>query len=70
MTDYLNIKDYLKFRRGDIVRVSMKNYPAYDGIYQLKRVHRSSNFPYRVYLKSEGREQLLRKNEVFKVGRL
>lgn len=70
MGDYLSLKDWRKFRKGEIVRVSMKGYPEYDGIYQLRKILRSSNFPYRVYIENEGGLVLLDKREVFKVGRL
>lgn len=67
MSDYLHIKDWRKFRRGEIVRVVTKLYPEIDGIYQLRHVHVSSNFPYRIWY--DNQEQLLRKNEVYKVSR-
>lgn len=65
MSDYLHIRDWRKFKVGELVRVKTYYPELNNRNFHLTRILISSNFPYRVNYK--GREQLLGKNEVFKI---
>jgi hypothetical protein len=65
MSDFLHIKDWRKFKVGELVRVRVSAHPPLNRNFRLTRILISSNFPFRINYK--GREQLLRKDEVSKI---
>lgn len=59
----------LKHKRGEIVSVKTVGlYPNIKGLYQIKRMSRFSNYPYRI--EHKGERVLLDAREVHSVGRL
>lgn len=69
MSDYLSLREMWRFRQGEIVRVRTRAlWPEIDGIFQLGRVFKTSNFPYRIWF--DNQELLIHKDEVYKAGEL